>query len=124
MAQANIKPISLPCRDIVNFIAPEPNPSFKNISSITSNKYSGINREFMEKKWFFNHLTDEKFNSDIEFMWNNEEYRATLKNGMDTPLFYDYALLDNNVKFASSSKSFSNKFQDGKKKLKVFLKKI
>jgi hypothetical protein len=124
LAQKNIQPKSFPCRGIVNFIAPELNPSFKNISSITSNKYSSINREFMEKKWFFNHLTGEDFDSDITFIWNDQEHRAKLKNGMDTPLFYDYALLDNNLKFASRSKSFPNRFEDGKKKLKVFLKNI
>jgi hypothetical protein len=74
-------------------VAPGTDPSFQNISA-SDGKYSNINREFMEKKWFFNHFIEEKFDVDIEFVWNNEKYLAKLKEGMETPVFYSYSLLE------------------------------
>jgi len=108
------------CRDILNFIAPGDNPSFQDISAMKG-KYSDINVQFMTKKWFFNHLTKEKFEPDIEFIWNKEEYKVRLKEGMETPKFYDFLLLDNNLIFSPSLKNISNNFSDFKKILKNFL---
>jgi hypothetical protein len=122
MAISKIELKNYHCRDIINFIAPATDPSFQNIS-IMRGKYSDINRKFMGEKWFFNHLTEEKFEPDIQFSWNNEEYRVKLRDGMDTPEFYDFSLLDNNSNFAPSYKNISNNLSSLKKRIKNFLKK-
>lgn len=122
MAKSKIELKNYHCRDIINFIAPATDPSFQNIS-IMRGKYSDINRKFMGEKWFFNHLTEEKFEPDIQFSWNNEEYKVKLRDGMETPEFYDFSLLDNNPKFAPSFKNFPDNLSVFKKKIKNFLKK-
>jgi hypothetical protein len=123
LADGGIELNGLPCRDIVNFIASNPDPSFKKISSsMMSDKYSTINGEFMRKKWFFNHLDNKEFDYNIKFLWNNQEHLARLKDGMITPIFYDYILLDNNVEFAPNSKNISSSLGDVKKTLKSFFK--
>jgi predicted glycosyltransferase involved in capsule biosynthesis len=123
LAMGNVELINLPCRDIVNFVAPNSDPGFKNISSTTGGKYSSINREFMEKKWFFNHFTKDEFIPDIEFIWNTEPYKAKLKNQMETPLFYDYDLLNNESEFAPTSKSSQEKINSFKTGIKRLLNK-
>lgn len=120
MAKEGVELKNIFCRDILNFIAPGDDPSFQNISAMKG-KYSDINVQFMAKKWFFNHLTKENFEPDIEFFWNKEEYKVRLKDGMETPEFYDFSLLDNNLRFSPSSKKISNNFSDFKKILKNFL---
>lgn len=128
MAQKNIELKSVYCRDIINFIAPNTDPGFKNISSITDGKYSSINKEFMEKKWFLRNNDDKDYKDDvncsIKVIWNNQAHTAKLKDGMDTPMFYDYVLLDDNLKFTNVSKKISNNFNDSKKSLKKYLKDV
>jgi len=123
MAEAGIELKTLPCRDIINYVAPGTDPSFQNISASTG-KYSNVNREFIEKKWFLNHFTSEDFKPDIDFYWNNQEYKAKLKDGMETPMFHDYSLLDNNLDFAPTFKNSSNRINDFKQVVKNFIKKI
>lgn len=124
MAMKNINLNSFECRDIINYVAPGTDPSFQKISSTISGKYSNINREFMNKKWFFNHFTNEKFDYDIKYMWNNEECKAKLKDGMETPKFYDYKLLENNHIFAPKAKNIKNKLDDFNKYLRNIINKI
>jgi hypothetical protein len=55
----------------------------------------------MAEKWLFNHIHGEDESYDIKVEWNNEILKATLKQGMTTPIFYDYSLLNkNNEDFA------------------------
>lgn len=122
LAQNNIPLINVECSDILNFVAPNDNPGFKKISSLTQGKYSSINKEFMQKKWFFNHLTQDNFIPEIEFVWKNEMYRAALKPNMETPEFYDFSLLNNVKDFAPSHTDLTTGMKDIKTKLRSLFK--
>jgi hypothetical protein len=123
MAQKN-KPLNnLKCTDIINYVAPGTNPSFQEISP-SAGKYSSVNKEFMNNKWFFNHLTTENFIPDIKFTWNNEEYLARLRNNMETPVFYDYSLLDDNHSFAPRTRKIKNILSDVKEITRNILNKF
>ncbi|MEI6835557.1 MAG: hypothetical protein WCK59_01875 [Candidatus Falkowbacteria bacterium] len=123
LAQGGIDLVSVTCRDIVNFIAKNYDPGFKEIStSMMNDKYSSVNGEFMRKKWFFNHLGDVDFGHDIEFFWNDQEYLVKLKDEMATPVFYSYELLDNNLRFSLDLSDISDSISDIKKTFKSYLK--
>ncbi len=121
--QGGINLVSLPCKGIINFVAHNENPGWQKISSTTDSKYSSINKEFMNKKWASDTYNNGK-KHEIEFIWNNHEFKASLREDMETPMFYDYILLDNNLKFASNSKTFQYKIKDYKRTIKTFLKNI
>jgi predicted glycosyltransferase involved in capsule biosynthesis len=121
MTQKNIELKNLSCRDIINYIAPSTNSSFQKISSITDNKYSSVNKLFMETKWS---SINEDNDYDVDFMWNNVKIKVKLKNGMETPMFYDYKLLDTDLIFAPKLKKISNNLKDNKKIFKRYLKDI
>jgi len=123
MAEQKVNLISLSCRDIINYVAPGDDPSFQKVSA-NIGKYSSVNREFMEKKWFFNHLNNSDCDYKINFIWNNEPYKALLKDGMNTPTFYDYSLLDSNYSFAPKTKGLRNKLSDFRKALNRFSRKF
>jgi len=67
------------CRGIINYVAKQENPGWKNISGIAHGKYSTINKEFMAKKWSPDHF---------------KEGKVVLIEGMETPIFYDFSCLD------------------------------
>lgn len=94
MHAANFPLTSLPCRGIINFAADQPKAGWANVSqSFKVTKYTAINFDFMAKKWLFNHLHGEDHEFDINFIWKDVSFRASLKAGMATPVFYDYSLL-------------------------------
>jgi len=68
------------CRGIINYVAEQENPGWKDISGLGHGKYSNINKEFMAKKWSTDY---------------SEEGKAVLMKGMGTPIFYDFSCLDN-----------------------------
>ena len=123
MSKAGIELKNLHCRDIINFVAQGLDPSFRDISS-NNGKYSSVNREFLGEKWFFNHINTEDFNYDIKFKWNDEEYLVKLKKGMETPVFYDFSLLDNDIDFAPKSRNLFSDYNIFKKYFKNWLNKI
>jgi len=68
------------CRGIINYVAEQKNPGWKDISDISHGKYSNINKKFMAKKWSPDY---------------SEGGKAVLMKGMETPIFYDFSCLDN-----------------------------
>ena len=121
MNQKNIELKNFFCRDIINYVAPSTNPSFQNISSVVDNKYSSINKNFMEKKWS---STNEEDDSSTNFVWNDERIKVKLNDGMKTPIFYDYSLLNDDLKFNSSSIKISEKINIKSKIFKKYIKDI
>ena len=97
MAQTGIKPVSLRCSGIENLVVPQDlDASYSQISSSEIiNKYADVNYKFMGEKWHFNHIHGENGLFDISCEWNNEILKASLKKGMETPIFYEYSLLEN-----------------------------
>jgi len=85
MVQKGRKIDKVLCRGIINYVAEQENPGWKNISGVGHGKYSSINNEFMAKKW----------SSDY-----SQEGKAVLIGGMNTPLFYDFSCLDNKNTFS------------------------
>ncbi|MES3005349.1 MAG: hypothetical protein V4664_00160 [Patescibacteria group bacterium] len=61
MAILNMETIDTPCLGIKNYVAPAENPSWKEVSEVTDNKYSSSNKEYMKKKYY---TTD--FNPDMQ----------------------------------------------------------
>lgn len=84
------------CHGIVNYVAPQENAGWANISSKATSgtgKTSAVNDDFIVKKY----LLDEKTGN------------STLRAGMETPIFYNFSSLDN------SEISFTPKYGGGKK---------
>jgi len=94
MAEKNIKPVSLDCLGIKNFVAPPTNAGWTDIAA-GSSKYSETNKIFFLKKWHFNQLENEPGkNYLISFFWNGDKLSGEMKAGMATPDFYPLALIN------------------------------
>jgi len=101
MAEKGKKISKVLCRGIINYVAKQENPGWKNICDVAQGKYSSINKEFMAKKWSSDYF---------------KKGKAVLTEGMETPLFYDFSCLDNKNIFPQ----IVNKY--GKLKPKPYLK--
>jgi len=86
------------CKGIINYVAPQKNAGWQNISSVskTTGKYSSLNEEFFEKK----------FSPSGKNQEGGTVYRVN--PGMETPMFYDLACLDDSHKFAPPVMAFKN----------------
>lgn len=89
MLRMTILGIMLPwcdARGIKNFVAPQENAGWMKISDISDGKYSKINKEFIKKKWDIREVPKDKLHP--------HGVEAKLRSGMETPLFYDFKVLD------------------------------
>ena len=113
MVENNITPTSLKCLGIKNFVAPATNAGFSSISNFIG-KYSEINKNFFHEKWHFNH-SDKEIGYEsfikykINFLWNNQELSGEIKDGMCTPIFYPFELLETNKVFVINTTNISKK---------------
>lgn len=73
-------------RGVKNFVANHKNAGWIKMSGIADGKYSQINKDFMQKKW-----ETRKVKKDALHPHGIE---GKFKIGMETPLFYDFAILD------------------------------
>lgn len=83
---------------IINYVAPQKNAGWREISAVskTSGKYSEGNEQFFYKKYSQNGKTKEGYPA----------YKLNL--GMETPLFYDLATLNNDPNFFAAKPNFKN----------------
>ncbi|MDO8554713.1 MAG: glycosyltransferase [Candidatus Micrarchaeota archaeon] len=82
-------------RGVKNFVATHKNAGWIKMSGIADGKYSQINKEFIHKKWEFTEVKKDSLHP-----YGTE---AKLKSGMETPIFYDFAILDNTENNSSNS---------------------
>lgn len=77
------------CPGIKNIVAKNEDPGWKLISATVGQKTAVANEEFFKKKW---EISDTPLPDSI-YAFNKAYYRV--RSGMETPLFYDFSLLNN-----------------------------
>lgn len=102
MLQAEVG--NLKCSGIRNFVAEQKNPSWSKISTTTNNtRYADVNKDFFNQKW----QTPSNSPSITEFLhtctFNNVTFAFNLVPGMETPVFYDFSVLDQNTELEKSA---------------------
>lgn len=103
---------------IRNFVAEQENPSWSEISPVSkSSRYTDINKDFFNKKWLtpFNSPHLSEFTSSCVF--NGVKTIFTPVPGMETPVFYDFSVLEN-------EKNLNTKYTFSTQSLLIFLQKI
>lgn len=79
------------CFGITNVVAGNTDPGWKKDSAIIGSGYAQANKDYFEKKW---EISNEPLEGGVQLQ--NNYFRV--RKGMETPLFYDYNLLDNPLK--------------------------
>ncbi len=104
MAMKNIELKNINCVGIRNFIAKQDNPGWVAISvNSSSNRYADVNREFFNTKGItpLNSPDVTSFTNSCKF--NEAEAPFTPIPGMETPVFYDFSVLDNSEESIDAS---------------------
>jgi hypothetical protein len=94
MSMKNVEIKNFDCAGIRNFVAGQENPSWIGISKpVDGGRYTDLNREFFDKKWLtsFNSSDDSKLDKCV---FNGLQTSFTLRQGMETPVFYEFSVLD------------------------------
>jgi len=89
--------VSVACRGVNNIVAKQENAGWANQSGVTRGKHSMMNEDFLKKKYESNFSGKEERQDDnykIRFPWNGEILKATLREGMETPIFYPFSIIN------------------------------
>ncbi|MFT3783341.1 MAG: FkbM family methyltransferase [Nibricoccus sp.] len=89
--------VSVACRGVNNIVAKQENAGWANQSGITRGKHSMMNEDFLKQKYESNFTGKEERQDDnykIRFPWNGEILKATLREGMETPVFYPFSIIN------------------------------
>lgn len=79
------------CFGITNVVAGNTDPGWKKDSAIIGSGYAQANKDYFEKKW---EISEQPLTGGVQLQ--NDYFRVC--QGMGTPQFYDFGLLDNPLK--------------------------
>lgn len=79
------------CFGTTNKVAGNDDPGWKKFSANVNGKYTQANQDFYEKKW---EISKQPLDNSIKL----QELCYRIRPGMETPQFYDFALLDRPIK--------------------------
>ncbi|OGG66097.1 hypothetical protein A3I99_02035 [Candidatus Kaiserbacteria bacterium RIFCSPLOWO2_02_FULL_45_11b] len=96
MAMQNVDLKNIDFTGIRNFVAEQENPSWSEVSPVVSGtRYSDINREFFNKKWL-TPLNSPNISTFSHYcVFNGAPAPFTPIPEMETPIFYEFSVLDN-----------------------------
>src|SRR3989344_270516 len=96
MAMQNVDLKNIDFTGIRNFVAEQENPSWSEVSPVVSGtRYSDINREFFNKKWL-TPLNSPNISTFSHYcVFNGAPAPFTPIPEMETPVFYEFSVLDN-----------------------------
>jgi Flp pilus assembly protein TadD len=96
LVASNLPMVSVACKGVNNIVASQANAGWANQSKVTRGKYSLMNEEFFRSKYESNFTGREERADDayaIRFPWNGDVLKASLRPGMETPVFYPFSIL-------------------------------
>lgn len=92
---------------LCNYVAPQKDPGWGNISGITNNKYATINREFFKKKWFRSDFGPVPQNGSFRVCYHDERWETALNPELEEmPQYYSMDCLEAREHKKRSPKSF------------------
>lgn len=99
MENAGLEVKEAKCLGVINYIAPQKDAGWQNMSAVSkqSGKTSEINDEFFNKK----------FSPNGKNKYGDSSFR--INPGMETPMFYDTACLEDDLKYPEPEMPFKNR---------------
>lgn len=98
MAMQKVKVGNIECSGLRNFVGDQSNPGWTKISTTTGGlRYADINKDFFNKKWQTSLNSPETTDFLHVCYFNNTPFPFNLNPGMETPVFYDFTVLDQNT---------------------------
>ncbi len=95
MAMQNIEMKNVDCAGLRNFVAAQENPGWIEISPLVQGtRYANINREFFDTKWITPLNSPAVSNFTHSCVFNGTHDTFTPIPGMETPMFYEFSVLD------------------------------
>ncbi len=95
MTMKHINTINVESVGLRNFVGEQKNPGWSNISKTTKDtRYADVNKDFFNKKWTVPWNSPENTHFEHVCQFNGLTSPFTLVKGMETPLFYEFSVLD------------------------------